>query len=79
MLKEAKDRLPSRVYSKDLIELLFYQPYTKTLYLVERGIAERKTATDYLRELEKAGFLKSEKVGKEVLFLNHRLMRILSD
>jgi hypothetical protein len=32
-----------------------------------------KTGDNYLRQLERAGFLKSEKVGKEELYLNHRL------
>ena len=31
----------------------------------------------YLMELEKSGFLISEKVGKEKLYLNHKLMAIL--
>jgi len=78
-LEKARKDLPDRVYRKELIELLFHQPYTKTQFLVEAGIAERKTATEYLRHLEKAHFLKSEKVGREVLFLNHRLFNLLSE
>ena len=77
-LDKAKSSLPKRVYSKELVELLFYQPYTKTQFVVDAGLAERKTATVYLRELESAGFLKSEKVGKEVLFLNVKLFKLLS-
>lgn len=77
-LVRARAELPKRVYSKELIELLFHQPYTKTQFVVAAGLAERKTATEYLRELEKAGVLKSEKVGKEVLFLNVKLFRLLS-
>ncbi|GGK20714.1 hypothetical protein GCM10007962_13560 [Yeosuana aromativorans] len=33
--------------------------------------------SNYLIALEKEGFLISEKVGKEKLYLNHRLMSIL--
>jgi hypothetical protein len=33
-----------------LIELIFRQPYTKGQFLVDAGIAERKTAADYLYE-----------------------------
>lgn len=77
-LEEAKGKLPERVYSKELIELLFLQPYTKGQILVEAGIAERKTAADYLKELEKAGILKSKKIGKENLYLNVKLFNLLS-
>ncbi|MGB1451814.1 MAG: Fic family protein, partial [Marinirhabdus sp.] len=31
----------------------------------------------YLNELENAGFLSSEKVGREKLYLNFRLMELL--
>jgi Fic family protein len=73
----AKEKLPSRVYSKELIELLFEQPYCKVKFLVDRDIAKRQTAAEYLHELEKIGILKSQKVGVENLFLNVRLFEIL--
>ena len=72
-VKEAKEKLPSRVYSKELIEVIFKQPYCKTEFVVNAGIAKRQTAAVYLKELEKIGILKSKKVGKEVLYLNKRL------
>jgi Fic family protein len=75
---EAKTVLPDRVYSKELIELLFEQPYCKVKFLVERGLAKRQTAADYLKELESAGFLKSKQAGREVLYLNIRLYDMLS-
>lgn len=77
-LELARENLPGRVYSKELIELLFEQPYCKVKYLVDRGIAKRQTAAEYLRELEDAGFLKSKQVGREKLFLNIRLYDLLS-
>ena len=77
-LKTAKERLPARVYSKELIELLFHQPYTKGQFLVDAGIAERKTAAGYLKEMEKIGVLKSKKMGKENIYLNVRLFDLLS-
>ncbi len=72
-VEEAKERLPSRVYSKELIEIIFSQPYCKTELVVNAGIAKRQTAAEYLKELENIGILKSKKVGKEVLYLNKRL------
>jgi Fic family protein len=70
--------LPSRVYSKELIELLFRQPYTKGRFLVDAGIAKRQTAADYLKNLEEIGILERHKVGKENLFLNVKLFELLS-
>jgi Fic family protein len=77
-LELAKQRLPSRVYSKELIELLFHQPYIKGQILVDAGIAERKTAAGYLKELEKIGVLKAKKMGKENIYLNVKLFDLLS-
>lgn len=73
----AKEKLPTRVYSKELIELLFEQPYCKVKFLVDQNIAKRQTAAEYLYELEKIGILKQEKVGVENLFLNVKLYDIL--
>lgn len=74
----AKKELPDRVYSKELIELLFEQPYCKVKFLVDRGIAKRQTAAEYLRELENIGILKSKQVGRENLFLNTGLYELLT-
>ena len=74
----ARDKLPRRVYSKELIEILFRQPYTKGKFLVDAGIAQRKTAAEYLKELEKIGVLNSRKIGKEALYLNIKLFDLLS-
>jgi len=77
-LEKARTELPARVYSKELVELLFEQPYCKIKFLVDRGIAKRQTAGDYLSELEKAGILKSKQVGRETLYLNTKLYALLS-
>jgi Fic family protein len=77
-LRQTKKMLPERVYSKELIELIFCQPFTKGQFVVEAGLAERKTAADYLQQLEQIGVLKSQKVGKENLYLNVRLYNLLA-
>jgi Fic family protein len=77
-LEFTKENLPSRVYSKDLIELLFHQPYTKAQFLVDAGIVKRQAAADYLKRLEGIGVLSVQKVGKENLYLNAKLYEILS-
>ena len=74
--QDLKDTLP-KIYSKELVELLFYEFYTKISY-IESGLnVSRKTASTYLNELEATGFLTSEKVGKERIFLNPRLLGVV--
>ncbi|RIV30360.1 Fic family protein [Flagellimonas lutimaris] len=71
-----KEQLP-KVYSKDLVEVLFKLPYTKRQNLLDIGLGTPKTVGNYLIALEEKGFLKSIKVGKEKLYLNHELMKVL--
>lgn len=73
---DIKKTLP-KVYSKDLIEILFRLPYTKRQHLIAENIGNLKTVGNYLMALEKNGFLISEKVGKEKLYLNPKLIQIL--
>lgn len=77
-LEKAKAELPQRVYSKELIELLFHQPYCKVQFVVKAGIVQRKAAAEYLQELEKIGVLKSQTMGRERLYLNTKLFDLLS-
>jgi Fic family protein len=77
MTREVREKLP-KFYSKELVELLFKQPYCKISFLVEEGLAERRTASRYLSELTRIGVLTSRKEGRDLLFLNHRLMDLLS-
>jgi Fic family protein len=74
--EEIKMKLP-KVYSKDLIEILFRLPYTKRQHLIDENIGNPKTVGNYLIALEENGFLKSVRVGKEKLYLNQQLLRIL--
>jgi Fic family protein len=76
MSEEIKEELP-KVYTKDLIEIIFKLPYTKRQNLIDVKLGTPKTVGNYLMALEDKGFLKSIKVGKEKLYLNHRLMKIL--
>lgn len=67
-----------KIYSIDLLHVIFKLPYTKRQFLVEAGLGNLKTVGNYLNKLESAGFLKSEQVGKEKLYLNEPLMQLLS-
>jgi Fic family protein len=72
---QVKTKLP-KFYSKELIEVLFQQPYCKIKFLEEHGIAKRQTAAEYLYKLEEIGILSSKKVGRETLFLNTKLFAL---
>jgi Fic family protein len=67
-----------RVYSKELVELVFRQPYCRIAFVVEAGIAQRKTASVYLQELERIGILTSEKRGREVIYKHPALIDVLT-
>lgn len=75
---EIKELLP-KIYSKELVEVMFHLPYIKRQNLIDAELGTAKTVGNYLKELEKAGFLTSQKVGKEVLYLNIKLMDILNE
>ncbi|WP_282037754.1 Fic family protein [Saccharicrinis aurantiacus] len=66
-----------KVYRKELVELLFEQPYSKIEFVVSKLGVERKAASRYLKELESIGVLESQKVGRETLYVNKELIQIL--
>ncbi len=66
-----------KIYYKELVELLFEQPYSKIDFVVNRLQVERKTASRYLKELEAIGILKAQKFGRETLYINIELIEIL--
>ena len=76
--EQIKKKLP-KIYSKDLIDILFRLPYTKRQHLIDENIGNPKTVGNYLQKLEENGFLKSVKVGKEKLYLNQQLLKILEE
>jgi len=67
------------IYSHELIDVIFSQPYCKISILEEMKIASRNTASKYLKKLEDIGILSSETVGREVLYKNTALYDILSN
>ncbi len=66
-----------KVYRKELVELLFEQPYSKIEFVVNKLGVERKAASRYLKELEDIGIVESQKVGRETLYINKELIDIL--
>lgn len=72
-----KARAP-KIYSRELVELMFMQPYCRIADLVEAGIAKRQSASVYLRALAEAGLLEKQKVGRENVFINRALLMTLT-
>jgi Fic family protein len=66
-----------KLYRKELVELLFEQPYSKIDFVVNKLGVERKAASRYLMELEKIGIIYSQKVGRETLYINKELIEVL--
>lgn len=71
-----REKLP-KIYSRELIDVLYTLPYSKISSIEKAGIAKRQTASVYLKKLENLGVLKSFNIGKEVLFLNTEFYEIL--
>jgi len=74
---ELKSALGSS-FTRELNDLLFSYPYIKISVLQENGIAQRQTASQYLQKIEKTGWLHSFKIGRDVYYINHGLIQILS-
>lgn len=81
LMKETKNEMreKTKFYSKDLLEILFNQTYCKIKFLEEAGVAQRKAAGRYLKELERLGILESVKVGKEKLYVNVKFYKLLKE
>lgn len=67
----------SGIYSRELVELIFTQPYCRIANLVEAGIAERQTVSVYLKELCDIGVLREQRAGRDKLFLHPKLLTLL--
>ncbi len=76
--EEFRSKLP-KIYSKELLESLFYEVYTKIAYVEKTCSVSRLTATSYLNQLEEIGLLESEKIGREKIYKNTRLIKLLSE
>jgi len=73
-----REKLP-KIYSKDLVEVLFLHPYTKIDFLVDRLEVTRKTSSRYLKEIEKLNILKEIKLGRNRYFVNLELFELLKN
>lgn len=72
-----RNKLP-KVYSHELVSLIFELPYCRISSLADAGIAKRQAASQYLKQLVEIGVLIEAPVTKEKLFIHPKLMQLLT-
>ncbi len=75
--EHVRARLP-KIYTRELVDVIFEQPYCRIGNLVDKGIAQRQAASRYLHDLADLGVLREIPFGKEKLFIHPKLMQLLS-
>ncbi len=75
---EEMRQLSGRLPVHDLNKLIFSFPYIKIKILIDRGIAKRQTASVYLQYLAELGILEPQKVGRDIYYINKRLVQLLA-
>lgn len=68
-----------KLYSQDLLNNLFRHPYTRIEYLKEELGVTRQTASAYLNALHESGYIRQQKVGRTVYFINAPLLNLFLD
>lgn len=71
-----RERAP-KIYSRELMEIIFRQAYCRIDFLVRENIGKRQTATRYLKELVALGVLEEIKRGRDKIYVNSALADIL--
>lgn len=64
---------------KETTEKIFEQPYISPKKILSYDIKSLNTAKKYLRQMEELGIMTSQKIGKEIIFLNIDLFNLLSE
>jgi Fic family protein len=68
-----------KIYSRELAEIIFVNPYCRIVDLVGAGIAKRQSASVYLKALASLGVLREIEAGREKIYTNPALLTLLSD
>ena len=75
--EHVRRKLP-KIYSRELLDVIFEQPYCRITNIVEANIAGRQAASRYLKADFDVGVLREESAGKEKLFLHSKLLVLLT-
>ena len=76
--EHVRTQLP-KIYSRELVDVIFEQPYCRIGNLVDKNIAQRQTASRYLKDLTELGVLREMPAGKEKIFIHPKLMQLLTE
>lgn len=68
-----------RIYSQDLLNIIFGHPYTKITFVENELNVSRLTATRYLDELGRIGLMEKMKLGRDNYYINYELINLLSN
>ncbi len=74
---EVRKKRP-KIYSRELVDVIFEQPYCRIANVVDAKIAGRQAASRYLKALVSIGVLREQAFGREKLFVHPRLMNLLT-
>nr|WP_299011704.1 Fic family protein [uncultured Shewanella sp.] len=72
-----RDALP-KIYSYELIQIIFEQPDCRISNLVDTGLAKRQTASVYLKQLCDIDVLQETQPSKEKLFLHSKRIQLMT-
>ena len=73
-----RNRAP-RIASRELLHVIFSQPYCRIRDVVTSGLAKRQTASVYLKQLASAGLLSELRIGRDLVFYNRRFALLLAN
>lgn len=77
--KEILRPLFGQAYKHELLNNLFFHPYTKIGFMEKDMMVQRKTATKYLDKIVDTGILKKVKIGRENYYINKDLMDLFME
>jgi Fic family protein len=66
-----------KIYSRELVDVLFVKPYCRIGDLVDRDIAKRQAASTYLKTLAELGVVIEEKSGRDKVFVHRKYLDLL--
>jgi Fic family protein len=66
-----------KIYSQELLNIIFSHPYTKIDFLVDSLSISRNTASRHLNKLVDLGVLRLHKIGRVHYYMNIELMSVL--
>lgn len=72
-----RDKLPN-IYSSDLIDTIFAQPEISPTKYAELLRCTRQTATSHLKQLEEIDVMSHDQIGRNAVYTNVELMKLLT-